>query len=539
MKISSFFLFFMLLNTSLIAQLPECDATALITEDNANLIAQKLNNIYGGGSCPTVFYDTGGSIATLGKDYRIRVSWETIKILKEFGCAADDCLAIILAHELRHFHQRETGVSYGSNASLSELDADLFGLLVAHLAGYSAGIKNYDAMLIALKLRDSKVHSDLQQRIQNDNIIKKRLNEIIPLYQAGIYNLLIGGTTELNRAAACFKMANANLEQGNDKFEFPQFNYQLGLVYFLKALGEYGGSEKWVFPLETLDASSFRGNTQGNQEQMLLLLDSAEIYFKKNIMINNMDWNAQLGLANAKVLRIANNNQTLSNVNLFVNALLTDVKNEIVQYSAQIENDKNNNNEPPKWKLYYIRNLREIRDKTVLLQYLSKLLVDPYDTAIKLELQKLGQETSFIEVKGLVSANIALFDGVSISQSNTLELDEVDGLNISNWKQIYDTFKTQKGNYKSNIGKNQLLILQPLEYKGSQLMLYGVDKSNAYLFQEYNTCPLDAETVDRAGGGTSQTGTGDFRFFRNKDYSVIIEMSPNGKNVERCVKVFY
>ena len=116
-------------------------------------------------------------------------------------------------------------------------------------------------------------------------MIKKRLNQITPLYQAGVYNLLIGGTTELNRAAACFKMANTKLEQGNEKFEFPQFNYQLGVVYFLKALKEYNGENKWVFPLEILDADFLEnrrgGNDYGKPEEMKRMLDSADGYFNK------------------------------------------------------------------------------------------------------------------------------------------------------------------------------------------------------------------------------------------------------------------
>ena len=119
--------------------------------------------MYGGGigKCPTVYFANDDAIATYFPEKNtIRIGNWTRQKLASFGWSADDCLFVIIGHELYHAIRKEKSANYGDSVvnpweKQHEIDADLFGLLAAHLAGYSAGIKNYDTMLEALGLRDS------------------------------------------------------------------------------------------------------------------------------------------------------------------------------------------------------------------------------------------------------------------------------------------------------------------------------------------------------------------------------------------------
>jgi hypothetical protein len=89
------------------------------------------------------------------------------------------------------------------------------------------------------------------------------------------------------------------------------------------------------------------------------------------------------------------------------------------------------------------------------------------------------------------------------------------------------------------VGDLQLFVFTPEGFNNSQVMTLGTGVLT-YAFQEYKNCPLSASTVNYSGG-VEKTGTGYFRYFENnaKNYSVIVEMSDDGKVVEKCTKVFH
>ena len=173
-----------------------------------------------------------------------------------------------------------------------------------------------------------------------------------------------------------------------------------------------------------------------------------------------------------------------------------------------------------------------------------KLVAQPNTPDAKTSLLTLIQNCDFQVVRRLASANLRLLNKeASSSQPQTsLELPERDGLNAGNWKEIVWPYITgEKINFdsKSMVGDDPLLVFTPEGFNDSHIMTLGTGVFT-YAFQEYKTCSLSASTVNSAGGA-GKTGTGAFRYFENKDknYRVIVEMSSDGKAVEKCTKVFH
>ena len=538
----------------------DCNTDELLSEKQANEIASKIYRLFGGTKkctnfdqfkgCPEVFYDNDPAIATFTgcSDWRIRISKNAIEKLRKFGCNADDCLAVIIAHELWHAVNNHSSANYGSGGkngerSKEELESDLYGLLGAHLSGYSAAIQGYDALQDAI-LNDSPnggIHPGKVDRKKNNDTIIAKLNAVLPLYKVGTYNLLMGGASELGRAEACFKAANARLENGNEGLEFPQFNYQLGVVNFSRALLAYG--QPWVFPLEAYDASfltpKLRGGGDGTTDpvQLKISLDASDRYFQKILHINPNHWDARLGMACVATLRVAIDGN-IPTANQTIAQLVADLNTELNKFPTP---------QKAEWEKKHVLTLKEMKDKAALLQFLIPIIPEKPADAVKkkasTDLEQLRGTTTW----GFAAVNIRLLAGNAKDNPSTqvLSLPERDGLNKNTKQDIYEITIRKTAPYNPhgiiNAGDKLLPLAtyQPTSYKNSTLLILG-EGSDAYIFQEYRGCPLTIGDINAAGGGLGKPGTGEYRYFHNeKDgYEVIVELSPDGKKIDSCVKVF-
>lgn len=504
-------------------------------------IARTMYPLMGGnGTCPNIVINSDGAIASYRSESKeLRIDPKVIReIVSKFGWAYDDCLAIIIGHELWHaIHHKESG-NFGDPGIKEryvqqEIDSDFYGLLGAHLAGYTAAFTNYDTLLNILSPKSGSDHPVLAQRLEGDDNVAKRMEAILPLYKIGTYNLLMGGASELNRATACFTEANARLEGGNKSIEFPQFNYQLGLVYFSLALLDYG--KPWVFPLEALDPSFLTtrgGNGTTDPVQLKTLLDASERYFQKVLHVNPNHWNARLGMACVATLRVAidGNTKTADDT---ISGLMDDLTREINKYPAP---------QQAEWAKNYVLTLNALKDKATLLRCLVPIIPENPGVAAKQQANEALKQLGGTNVKGFAEANIRLLASKENGRASVSELSlpVCDGLDDNNWKEIIPKLSSQSLISTDNIGG---VVLKKYRLNTSDVTVYGIGLST-YVFQEYDTCPLNLSTV-KAAGGIDRTGTGNYRYFDNPTggHSVIIELGTTPKNpdkqkVESCVKIF-
>jgi len=422
-----------------------------------------------------------------------------------------------------------------------ETDSDFYGLLAAQMAGYTAAFANYDALLNMLSPKAGSDHPVIAQRLNGDNNVAMRMDSILPLYKIGTYNLLMGGASELGRAEACFKAANARLENGNEGIEFPQFNYQLGVVNFSRALLAYG--QPWVFPLEAYNASfltpKLRGGGDGTTDpvQLKISLDASDRYFQKILHINPNHWDARLGMACVATLRVAIDGN-IPTANQTIAQLVADLNTELNKFPTP---------QKAEWEKKHVLTLKEMKDKAALLQFLIPIIPEKPADAVKkkasTDLEQLRGTTTW----GFAAVNIRLLAGNAKDNPSTqvLSLPERDGLNKNTKQDIYEITIRKTAPYNPhgiiNAGDKLLPLAtyQPTSYKNSTLLILG-EGSDAYIFQEYRGCPLTIGDINAAGGGLGKPGTGEYRYFHNeKDgYEVIVELSPDGKKIDSCVKVF-
>jgi len=188
-----------------------------------------------------------------------------------------------------------------------------------------------------------------------------------------------------------------------------------------------------------------------------------------------------------------------------------------------------------------------MKDKAALLQCLVPIIPEKPTDAVKkkafTDLEQLRGTTTW----GFAAGNIRLLAGNAKDNPSTqvLSLPERDGLNKNTKQDIYEITIRKTAPYNPhgiiNAGDKLLPLAtyQPASYKNSILLILG-EGSDAYIFQEYRGCPLTIGDINAAGGGLGKPGTGEYRYFHNEKerYEVIVELSPDGKKIDSCVKVF-
>lgn len=207
---------------------------------------------------PTVIIDDRiEGPASYSNDHRhIYINNKTLSICKSFGRAKDDALAFLLAHELIHFYQKRhphkqlsfTGSSPITKEEIEhyrqiEYEADLYGALLAYIAGY----KTYTIIPTLL----SKIYKDFdlqeQELIAVPFEVRKKIAEeaceevgrLKEIFNAGNLFFAIGQYVE---AITCFEY----LLKG---FESKALYNNLGLSYFLQAKATYPSKINFIYPI--------------------------------------------------------------------------------------------------------------------------------------------------------------------------------------------------------------------------------------------------------------------------------------------------
>ncbi|MEY4905012.1 MAG: hypothetical protein RLZZ292_2827, partial [Bacteroidota bacterium] len=253
------------------------------------------------------FRENEHQIATYFKrENKIRVKQSVVdQLVNHFGWAADDALAVLLAHELWHKKQGQDSEGFGSEDNDIERAADYYGLLTAHFAGFAA-IEIYDKLIATLEVNNLK-------RKETNDWAAKQLEEQLPLYDLAMYYTLIGDRTSLPLAGDILEKINVELHKNNDIIIKP-LCYQRGVVNFLLALEETNFN--CVFPLE-LSKNTFlnpkRGeNTVGDKAKINAYLNKANQAFQ-TILDKEDYFDAQLGVASVAVLRDMLTGETTAN----------------------------------------------------------------------------------------------------------------------------------------------------------------------------------------------------------------------------------
>jgi tetratricopeptide (TPR) repeat protein len=153
---------------------------------------------------------------------KIGVEEKTIRLCRSFGDRGDACLAFFLGHELAHFYKDHAwGADFGSRFSVTplgagireltgqqrlafETQADDFGGMYAHLAGYDINGIAPDALALVYKEYAipgaSADYPSLAERAAIARNSADRLNRFVPVFEAANLLFAIGRYRE---AVAC------------------------------------------------------------------------------------------------------------------------------------------------------------------------------------------------------------------------------------------------------------------------------------------------------------------------------------------------
>ncbi|MBK8703682.1 MAG: hypothetical protein IPN33_08635 [Saprospiraceae bacterium] len=205
-------------------------------------------------------------------------------------------LAFLLGHELTHYYQRTTGettnfLAYHQhrNANLdSEINADLQGIFLCHLAGYDRIRpllpKFVDRIYAAYQLETKTLQNypKKAERRQHAMVVQQRADTLFHLFQAATYLTAFGKYEE---AAVCFDYLKPY-------YSGQEVHNNLGVLYTLQAM-QVGGKHPdllW-YPLELdvytrLEKARGAPLTDNEQKQRNTLLQQALQHLETALAMN-------------------------------------------------------------------------------------------------------------------------------------------------------------------------------------------------------------------------------------------------------------
>jgi hypothetical protein len=198
-------------------------------------------------NCPEIVFGVNNRLASWEKNLITIDSNTVIKPLE--GLSKNDseaALAIIIGHELRHAKKGESlgyATSDDDKSIDIELDADLYGLMMAYFAGYSNAVEVFDTIFSTLKIPNYPNYPPIEERKERDHALVKRAQDLIHLFECG--NLLLVSacdTTEYQYARFCYREVQSEL------LPTPEINYNIGLSFFLEYLNVQD-QKNFLFPL--------------------------------------------------------------------------------------------------------------------------------------------------------------------------------------------------------------------------------------------------------------------------------------------------
>ncbi len=289
-----------------------------ITEAYLQDIGDKIFNRLGGqGKHPTIKIGKNSDKASIINDI-ILISEELVieplkqKYLPHQKAFLDDALAIIIGHEIWHYIRgdKSGGIGFtGDNGCKfqEEFDADLHGLLGALLFSEygNAGKILSDVYEIILPESNMAGYSSKEERKKTNDKLIQILEESILYFEAGSCLLISAGTEDqFRQSRECF------LKTARDLAYFKELNYNIGLTWLLQAIKRTG--IKFLFPVE-IEGSDFmekalkRSERGANQWAVAKpLLDSASVYFRRALALDNNFFDAYLALYTVDVIKQKN-----------------------------------------------------------------------------------------------------------------------------------------------------------------------------------------------------------------------------------------
>lgn len=226
----------------------------------------------------------------------------------------DTALAFVLGHELAHFYMHQNNQSNVTTTSFAcysnfdnsneniEQQCDVMGGFLAYLAGYKINdvlpsfidslYKNYP-----LDETKMKCYPSLAERKRTAEVVQKKVNRLIQIYEAGNYMLALN---KPSYAAECYKEVLKEY-QGAEMYN------NLGVSYLYQALysqedGNYKGD--WIYPIQINTASKLGkvNSSRGISKSEKKYVDSAMVYFKKALTLNDTLPSAKINLICAYLL---------------------------------------------------------------------------------------------------------------------------------------------------------------------------------------------------------------------------------------------
>jgi ribosomal protein S13 len=249
---------------------------------------------------------------------QIHVSQNAVDSVSSMGDDADDAFAALLGHELAHILAAQhsqikcfVGES-GCKGVNSECDMDFYGLLLAHLGGFTRATKVWDGLLARLDIRNNTAERKIQ-----DQQTGQRIKTALDPFELGNYLLVHAGSdAALIAAIQCYETCRYNIQhQANGQrnatnLRIRQIDYQIGLAWFQQALLLSGIQCR--FPVEVTDPSflTLRGKNPPLNNKAETALAEAQKYLEASCATDRNWPDAHIALACVELVRshITSNN---------------------------------------------------------------------------------------------------------------------------------------------------------------------------------------------------------------------------------------
>ena len=238
--------------------------------------------------CPSVIFDVDDGVATYShEDRRIRVHRDLVPRLEEkFGENADDALAVILGHEIWHALRGQSMRKFGKWADdlgedfkEDELQADLYGLTLAHFANFEEAAQVFDPIFDLVRVSEGGGYPLIRERKESNDLLKAEAKKWIDLFETSNLALISGQVGAEDFAIAGFRHISVEL------FGFPELWSNLGLAYFSKAVAE-ANLTTYVFPLVVMGPDALKVRTGTKAQIRPPALDSAQACFARALVID-------------------------------------------------------------------------------------------------------------------------------------------------------------------------------------------------------------------------------------------------------------
>lgn len=183
---------------------------------------------------------------------RILVENEALQLCRSFGPDSTQALALLLAHELAHYYALQSGGTatnflafdkHPDSDADTEMEADLRGIFLCQLAGYSRARELFPRLVAGLyehyelQQKHLPLYPPLDHRLRHAELVQQRADTLAHIFDAALQLSAFG---HLLHASECYEYV-LRYYQGSEVFA------NIGVV---QALLSRGQAEGLAFPFE-------------------------------------------------------------------------------------------------------------------------------------------------------------------------------------------------------------------------------------------------------------------------------------------------